>query len=298
MTITVMRGTDRHRQKADDRSAFVTCQTTLKDSVALSGRGLHGGDSASVIIHPAQENTGIVFSDGNHRFPGLATHVVDTSRGTTVGYNGSRVRTIEHLMAALRGRGVDNAVIEVFGNETPALDGSARPYVDAIDSVGIAELDAVRRVITLTEPVWVQRGDSFVLAVPAQRLSITYVMNYDHPLIGSQTITYQLDESDFGDRIAPARTFVLYEEVAGLLDSELARGGSIENVIVIWRDHMSSDLRFPDELARHKVMDLVGDLSLIGGLLQADVLAVKSGHTLNVEFATKICESMKSRDAC
>ena len=119
-------------------------------------------------------------------------------------------------------------------------------------------------------------------------MSITYVMNYDHPLIGSQSTTYVLKESDFAEEIAPARTFVLYEEVAGLLDMELARGGSLDNVIVVWPDRMSSNLRFSDELARHKVMDLIGDLSLVGGLLQAEVLAVKSGHALNVEFANQV----------
>ncbi len=191
-------------------------------------------------------------------------------------------------MAALRGMGVDNAVIEVSGCETPALDGSALPYVEAMDSVGLIVQDAPRRTIKLREPVYVQGNSSFVLAVPADHLSITYVMNYDHPLIGLQSKTYVLKESDFADEIAPARTFVLYEEVAGLLNMESARGGSLDNVIVVWPDKMSSDLRFPDELARHKVMDLVGDLSLIGGLLQAEVLAVKSGHALNIEFANEV----------
>jgi UDP-3-O-[3-hydroxymyristoyl] N-acetylglucosamine deacetylase len=119
-------------------------------------------------------------------------------------------------------------------------------------------------------------------------------MNYDHPLIGSQSATYELRENDFGRQIAPARTFVLYEEVSKLLDNDLARGGSFDNAIVVWRDRMSSKLRFPDELVRHKVMDLVGDLALIGGLLQADVVAVKSGHALNVEFAREV-ESQRSK---
>ena len=267
-------------------------QMTLKDSVKLTGKGLHGGEETSVVIHPAPENSGIIFCDGPCRIHGLASNVIDTSRGTTIGSNGSRVRTIEHLMAALRGMGVDNATVEVLGSETPALDGSALPYTEAIGSVGLVELDAVRKPIILTEPVWVQNNDSFILAIPAPSLRITYVMNYDHPMIGSQTATYALSESNFSDEIAPARTFVLYEEVAGLLDNELARGGSIDNVIVIWQDRLSSQLRFPDELVRHKVMDLVGDMSLIGGLLQAEVLAVKSGHKLNVEFAKKVNAAM------
>lgn len=263
-------------------------QSTLMSSVKLTGTGLHSGGETRVIIHPAPENTGIMFRRDSSCVAGLACNVTDTSRGTTIGENGATILTVEHLMAALRGRGVDNAVIEVSGPELPALDGSARPYVEAIDSVGLAEQSVYRNAIILKEPVWVQGKDSFVLAVPAPYLQITYVLNYDHPMIGSQTATYVFKESDFGQEIAPARTFVLYEEVAGLLDRNLARGGSLDNAIVIYRDHMSSELRFPDELVRHKVMDLVGDVALVGGLLQAEILAVKSGHRLNVEFAREV----------
>ena len=277
------------------RAAAASMQMTLAHAVKLSGRGLHSGGDTSVFIHPAPENTGVVFRNGAQRIRGLAGNVVDTSRGTTIGLNGARVRTVEHLMAALRGKGVDNAVVEVAGPETPALDGSALPYVEAIDSVGLTELDARRRTVAITEPIYVQQEDSFILAVPAPRLSITYVMNYDHPMIGSQSATYVTNKDDFGCEIAPARTFVLYEEVAGLLDNDLARGGSLDNVIVVWRDRLSSELRFPDELVRHKLIDLLGDLSLVGGFLQAEVLAVKSGHTLNVEFARNVSNAYAER---
>ncbi|MCL5103950.1 MAG: UDP-3-O-acyl-N-acetylglucosamine deacetylase [Armatimonadetes bacterium] len=267
-------------------------QKTLAGSVRLSGTGLHSGGDTSVVIRPAPENTGVVFSDGTHIIRGLASNVVDTSRGTSIGFNGTRIRTIEHLMAALRGSGVDNAVVEVIGPELPALDGSALPYVEAIDAVGLIDLASTRKPIVLTEPVCVRQNGSFVLAVPAPRLSITYVLSYDHPLIGSQTATYVLEESDFGSELAPARTFVLYEEVEGLLNDGLSQGGSLDNVIVIWQDRMSSELRFEDELARHKVVDLIGDLALVGGLLQAEILAVKSGHALNVEFARAVSHSI------
>lgn len=263
-------------------------QRTLKNRIVLSGRGLHSGDDSRIILHPAGENTGILFTNGTCTTRALAHNVIDTSRGTTIGYNGDSFRTVEHLMAALRGRGVDNVVVEFSGCETPALDGSAKPIVDAIDDVGLEELDTERRPIRLTEPVCVRQNGSFILAVPASELRITYVLHYDHPMIGSQTATFVLEECDFGSEIAPARTFVLYEEVAGLLENRLARGGSLDNAIVIWQDRMSSELRFPDELVRHKVVDLVGDLSLIGGPLQAEVLAVKSGHALNVEFAKEV----------
>lgn len=263
-------------------------QWTLADSVRLSGRGLHSGSATTVVIHPSPKNTGIIFRTGGDVISGLVANVVDTSRGTTIGCNGTRVRTIEHLMAALRGKGVDNAVVEVIGSETPALDGSALPYVEAIDAVGLVDLGVPRKVVKLREPVSVQQNGSFIIAVPANQLSVTYVLNYNHPLIGAQSGTYVLSEKNFGREIAPARTFVLYEEVAGLLDNDLARGGSFDNAIVVWQDRMSSRLRFPDELVRHKVMDLIGDLALVGGLLLAEIVAVKSGHALNVEFARQV----------
>lgn len=271
------------------RSVVTSNQTTIAESVRLVGTGLHSGAQTSVWIHPAQEDLGIVFSDGNNNIVrALASNVTDTSRGTTIGDNGTSFRTIEHLMSALSGEGIDNAIIEVLGPELPALDGSARQYSEAIGAVGVVELDAKRRVIQLSEPVCVRRNGSFIVAVPAPKLSVTYVLNYDHPMIGSQTAEYVPGETDFGEEIAPARTFVLYEEVAGLLNEGLSQGGSIDNVIVIWQDHMSSDLRFMNELVRHKVMDMIGDLYLAGGVIQAEILAVKSGHMLNVEFAREV----------
>lgn len=274
------------------REEIVAFQMTLANSVRLSGKGLHSGSETVVDIHPAPENTGIVFRHGMNVISGLASNVVDTSRGTTIGFDGFRVLTVEHLMAALRGTGVDNAYIEVVGGETPALDGSAMPYIEAIEGVGLVEQEAERNCIDIEEPICVRRKDSFILAVPASEMKITYVLDYDHPMIGSQTTNYTLNEADFGREIAPARTFVLYEEVAGLLDRELAQGGSVDNVVVIWRDRLSSPLRFPDELVRHKVLDMVGDLSLIGGILNAEILAVRSGHALNIEFSKEVLRTV------
>jgi len=293
MTILNIDGTAGTRRAAREDAAIF--QMTLAKSVKLSGKGLHSGRDTVVEIHAAPENTGIMFRHGLHTVSGLASNVVDTSRGTTIGFNGFRVQTIEHLMAALRGTGVDNAFVEVIGGETPALDGSAKPYVRAIQSAGLVEQEAERWTFSLTEPICVRRNDSFILAVPANEMRMTYVIDYDHPMIGSQSSSYVLNEADFAKEIAPARTFVLYEEVADLLDRELAQGGSIDNVIVIWRDRMSSRLRFRDELVRHKVMDMVGDLALAGGIINAEILAVRSGHSLNVEFAKEVLRTVSCR---
>jgi UDP-3-O-[3-hydroxymyristoyl] N-acetylglucosamine deacetylase len=263
----------------------------------ISGTGLHSGDRAEIIVHPSEEDKGIVFASNGHRIRGLASNVVGTARGTNLGSNGARFQTVEHLMAALNGMGVDNAYVEVSGPEMPALDGSAMAYVDAIRSVGTVELPKARNIVKIQEPIWVRGGASFILAVPSDHFKITYVMNYEHPMIGSQTATFEITESSFADEIAPARTFVMYEEVAELLSRKLARGGSVANAIVIWQDRLSSDLRFPDELARHKVLDLVGDLALVGGRLQAEIVAVKSGHALNVEFAAKLADHAAGRES-
>jgi UDP-3-O-[3-hydroxymyristoyl] N-acetylglucosamine deacetylase len=263
-------------------------QMSLAESVSLSGTGLHTGCDCVVRVHPAAEDTGIIFRGGRKLVQGDVSNVVDTSRGTTIGFDGTRIRTVEHLMAALRGTGIDNAEIEVMGQELPALDGSALPYCDAFLAAGLSEQSAPRSPITIDEPICVRQNGSFILAIPAPELRLTYVMNYDHPLIGAQTATYVLREWDFAREIAPARTFVLYEEVARLLDNDLARGGSFDNAIVLWQDRMSSELRFSDELVRHKVVDLIGDMSLVGGLLHAEIVAVKSGHALNVEFVREV----------
>jgi UDP-3-O-[3-hydroxymyristoyl] N-acetylglucosamine deacetylase len=268
---------------------------SLARRVKLTGTGLHSGAESTVVVYPASENTGIIFREGSHCVEANAGNVVDTSRGTTIGFNGTRIRTVEHLMAALCGMGVDNAEIEVSGSELPALDGSALPYCEAFVSAGLVEQAADRKAVTIDAPICVRQNGSFILAIPATELRLTYVMNYDHPLIGAQSATYVVREWDFAREIAPARTFVLYEEVAGLLDNDLARGGSFDNAIVLWQDRMSSELRFTDELVRHKVVDLIGDLSLIGGLLQAEVVAVKSGHALNVEFAREVRRAAASK---
>lgn len=265
-------------------------QRTLAERVTIRGTGLHSGDRVEVVLHPAEEDAGIVFLGGGERVAGLVSNVVGTARGTTLGRNGTSFATVEHLMAALRGLGIDNSCVEVMGPEMPALDGSAMPYVEAISAVGTVELPKRRNVVTPRGPIWVSHNSSYILAIPAKRLKITYVMKYEHPLIGTQTATFVITESNFTRQIAPARTFVVFEEIAGLRSQQLAMGGSLANAIVVWQDRVSSDLRFPDELARHKVLDLVGDLALVGSNLAAEIVAVKSGHAMNVAFAQMLMD--------
>jgi UDP-3-O-acyl N-acetylglucosamine deacetylase len=256
--------------------------------VRISGLGLHSGTDTSVTINPADADTGVIFRVDGATVNGVASNVVDTSRGTTIGLNGRKVKTVEHLMAALHGSGVDNAVVDVEGEEMPAVDGSAKPFLEAINSVGTIEQDAERVVLKITEPVWAVRNGSYILAVPSDRLKITYIMRYDHPMIGTQSATFVMRDGNFLEEIAPARTFVLYEELPGLISRQLAKGGDLSNAIVVWQNSVSTALRFPDELVRHKVLDLVGDLRLLGCSLCAEIVAVKSGHALNVDFVNRL----------
>lgn len=263
-------------------------QATLADNISIEGVGLHSGQRVKLTIRAAAAGTGIVFTDGRVIVPARADYVVDTSRGTTLGYDGAVFRTIEHVLGALSGMGIDNALIEIEGPEVPAMDGSAKLIAEAIETAGIVLQDEEKCVINIPKPICVQSGDSFILALPANEFSITYVLNYDHPLIGAQCSSYVVSADDFAREMAPARTFVLYEEVAALLDKELARGGNIDNVIVFWQDKISTQLRYEDELVRHKMLDMIGDFTLCGGRLNAEVLAVRSGHRLNVEFAKAV----------
>jgi UDP-3-O-[3-hydroxymyristoyl] N-acetylglucosamine deacetylase len=271
--------------------SLVSYQRTLKSSFTLSGVGLHSGNMVDITIRPAPADTGIVFQDERSQVAALASNVVDTSRGTTIGNKISHFKTVEHLVASLYAMGIDNAIVEMHGGESPALDGSALVYVQQIQKTGVVAQDSFREYIELSEPLWIGSEKGYILAVPSDELRFTFVLQYNHPMIGSQVVSYKLDESDFTSQIAPARTFALYEEVQYLLEHNLAKGGSVENAIIIWHDHFSTPLRFEDELVRHKVLDIIGDLALAGKRLKAEVLAVKSGHTMHTQFA-KILQSI------
>ena len=282
--------------RASGKSPAIDRQRTVGKDVGLSGAGLHTGEPCDVVISPADPDTGIVFVRNGAEIPAQAHNVTDTARGVSLSANGERVMTVEHVMAALLGCGVDNARVELSGPEIPALDGSSMPFVDALMAGGIAVQDRPRRVWKLREPVRVEKDDAYILATPSDGFSVNYTMQYAHPMIGVQSVAFALKGDAFQKEIAPARTFVLYEEVAGLISQRLAQGGNLYNTIVIWQDRLSCELRYPDEFARHKVLDVVGDLALAGGPFCADIVAVKSGHALNVELARRLNETFVRMD--
>ena len=266
-------------------------QTTLRDHTALCGVGVHSGLPVTLTLHPADAGTGLRFvrtrADGGHEreIPADMAAVTATEFATVLGdESGPLVSTAEHVLAALSGLGVDNAVVEIDGPEAPIMDGSAAPFVAAIDSVGIATLDQPRRHIRVLKPVRVSMGDAYGEIAPNPRgFRVEAEVHYDHPLIGHQALAVDLKPDSFRREIARARTFGFMRDVTSLWNAGYALGASLENTLVVTDNRILNPegMRFPDEFVRHKVLDAVGDLALAGGPLMATYRSVRGGHKLN-----------------
>ena len=299
-------------------------QQTLKGAVPLSGVGLHTGREVTMTMKPANPGFGIRFQRIDLPEKPIvkadADYVVDTSRGTTIDHNGARVSTIEHTLAALVGMSVDNVLIELDGPEVPIMDGSARDFIEAIDSVGVQEQDAKRIVYAIDQNIHyydpVKNVD--MLAVPSSDYQVTTLIDFNSPVLGTQHATLK-HISEFRDEIAPCRTFCFLHELEYLLDLDLIKGGDVSNAIVVVDKVVSEDelerlakvfnkkkievksegilnniqLHFPNEPARHKLLDVVGDLALVGHSIKAHIIANRPGHASNVEFAKKIKQFIK-----
>lgn len=277
-------------------------QRTIAREVFLNGVGIHTGEPVSVRVMPASPETGIVFirTDLPHRptIPVKSARVVDVDksvRRTTLSKDGVEVQTVEHFMASLWGVGIDNAYVEVSGVEMPGLDGSAIQFVQQLSAAGTTEQPAPRRLFTLREPICVEEGDSSIVVFPDRTLRISYLLSYPHPLLKSQFVSYGLNGgASFEQAIAPARTFCLKEEAEALRRAGFGKGATFDNTLVLGEDGvLHNTLRFEDECARHKILDLLGDLYLLGAHLRAHVLAVKSGHPLNVKLLKKLDQALE-----
>ena len=266
-------------------------QTTLQDQVTVAGIGVHSGSPATLTLHPAEADTGIVFLrcgvDGQSDRE-LSAHyrsVTATEFATVLGdHNGPAVSTTEHVLAALHGLGVDNAVVEVDGPEVPIMDGSAEPFVAAIDQVGIVTLPAARRCIQVLKPVRVTKGDSYGELRPHLRgLRIETEIEFDHPLIGRQIFAIDVEPDLFRRELARARTFGFMRDVSKLWSAGYALGASFENTVVIAENRVLNPegVRFPDEFVRHKAVDAIGDMALSGAPLLGAYRSVRGGHKLN-----------------
>lgn len=279
----------------------MSSQKSLRQPVEIEGVGLHTGAETRVRLNPAPADSGIVFerSDlGGRPIAASAANVRSTSLATTLADGDASVGTVEHLMAALAGMGIDNARIEVEGPEVPILDGSAAPFVDAIRRAGMVTQASPRRDLSLRRPVTLRQGERTILALPSADLRISYAIDFSHPAIGYQAVTLRLDESVFAASIAPARTFCLLRDVRAMRDSGLARGGSLDNALVVGDDGvMNGQLRFRDEFVRHKVLDLIGDLALVGAPLKAHLIVFKGGHQMHAALVQKMLERRATQAA-
>ncbi len=289
-------------------------QQTLKAPISFSGKGLHTGVQVTMTVKPAPADTGIVFRridlEGSPAIPALCDYVVDTSRGTTIELNGARVATIEHIMSALWTLGVDNAEIEIDAPETPIMDGSAREYAAAIVETGLQEQAADRNYYQVTEKMVYtipEKGVAIIL-YPDDEFSVSLHVDYNSKVIGNQYATF-VPGDNYAAKIAPCRTFVFLHELEPLMNMNLIKGGDLDNAIVVVEnpvsdeqlDHLKKifnkqdiritggylnnlELRFNNELARHKLLDLLGDFALLGHRIKGRVWATRPGHFANTEF--------------
>jgi UDP-3-O-[3-hydroxymyristoyl] N-acetylglucosamine deacetylase len=273
-------------------------QRTFKQRAALSGIGLHSGAAVRVTLAPAPIDSGLVFVRDGAEIPALSEFVIDTTLNTSLGRGGVRIGTVEHLLAALAGCGIDNACIEVEGPEVPIADGSADPFVALVREAGIHEQRATRRYLLVRRTVGVAEGDKLARLSPARgRFAVNYTIDFNHPLISDQSYRLEINEKSFQKEIARARTFGFKRDVERLLGAGLARGGSLDNAVVVDDFNILNPegLRYPDEFVRHKILDAMGDLSLFGMPVIGQLTAIKSGHSLNQQLVRK---ALSERDAC
>ncbi|MBI3998380.1 MAG: UDP-3-O-[3-hydroxymyristoyl] N-acetylglucosamine deacetylase [Armatimonadetes bacterium] len=278
---------------------MTSLQRTIARPVMVSGVGLHSGAPSAARLLPAPVDSGVIFQrvdlDGAPMIPARLGEVVATERGVVLGRQ-APVATVEHLLSAARGLGIDNIRVELQGEELPCGDGSARIFVDALTQAGPMEQAAPRRPIVLDVPVWVSAGSSIIVAVPAPRFHVTYVTTADGVAVGPQMAEFNAETDDYATAIAPARTWGMLTEVESLRARGLARGASLATTLVIGEEGFVNEPRFPNEMARHKILDAVGDLSLLGRPLRAHILAVRAGHSLHVALAREITRRIGDQD--
>ena len=262
-------------------------QRTVRDDVSCTGIGLHSGEKVRLTIKPAPADNGICFIRKDlSGHPVIKTHfenVVDTNMCTTVGNNGFKVSTIEHLMAAFFGLGIDNARVELDGPEAPIMDGSSAPFIFLLKSAGVREQKNPKRFIVIKKPFKIDEGDRHIYIYPSNELKISYTIDFHHPLLRNQKYELCFSGKDFIKEISRARTFGFLKDIDILRENGLAKGGSLDNAIVIddFRIINEDGLRYKDEFVRHKILDFIGDLAILGAPVIGHFVVKKSGHFLN-----------------
>jgi UDP-3-O-[3-hydroxymyristoyl] N-acetylglucosamine deacetylase len=274
----------------------VRLQQTLANTVSCTGVGLHSGKPVTLTLRPAPTDTGVIFVNRNgHAGASLAAsveHLVPTELCTAISGNGFQVKTIEHVLAALAGLNIDNVYVDVDAAEAPVMDGSSAPFVRLIQSAGTVSQNRRRSFLKMTRPLEVVDGSRRIRIEPSSTPRITYTIQYDHPLIQTQTYAYEHSSRAFESEIAGARTFGFLQEVEALWARGLGRGGNLDNTVVLSHDGIlnESGLRFVDEFVRHKVLDLIGDFSLLGLPFIGHLIADRSGHALHTRLVKQIID--------
>ncbi len=272
----------------------MTKQTTLAKSVTTSGHGLHTGEAVTIRLHPAPAYTRYVFrrTDLNHfEIPAAPQYVARVSYATTLMKQGVMISTVEHLLAALAGSHVDNCIIEIDSLEVPILDGSSEPFLELIESAGIVELEEPRQHLRILKRVEEIQGNRRMSICPAETFSISCLIDFTHPMIGAQRRAVEISDGQFARHIASARTFGFLSEIETLRNMGLARGGSLENAVILTPEGgvMNREgLRYGDEFVRHKILDIIGDLALFGMPILGHVEAERTGHGVHTALVSRV----------
>jgi len=275
----------------------MTQQTTIAQPFTRTGVGLHSGETVTVSVQPANADEGRYFVRTDlpnlPQIPATVAAVSQTQMSTALATGEAKVRTVEHLLSALVGQGIDNARIEVNGAELPLLDGSSQNWVEQIQRVGWVSCQGIQKAgVEVTTPVWVQAEAAIVAAFPAAKTRLSYGIDFPVPAIGQQWYSWEPAQNDYDRAIAPARTFVMAQQVEALRQEGLIQGGSLDNALVCNEEGwLNPPLRFANEPVRHKLLDLVGDLSLLGTLPKAHIFAYKASHYLHIKLATLLTEN-------
>jgi len=268
-------------------------QRTVAQEISCSGVGLHSGKKVKFTIKPALPNSGITFErvdiSPNGSVKASFDNVIATNMATTIGFNGYSISTIEHLMAAFFGMGIDNALVQIDGEEVPIMDGSSAPFVFLLRNAGVTIQNNNKRFVLVKRPLKVVDGNRSVYLYPSDELKITYKIDFDHPLINDQVYEISFSRSSFIHEISKARTFGFLRDVQTLKNNGLAKGGSLDNAIVMdeFRVLNEDGLRYRDEFVRHKILDFIGDLAILGPIVIGHFVVERSGHSLNQKLLRK-----------
>jgi UDP-3-O-[3-hydroxymyristoyl] N-acetylglucosamine deacetylase len=278
---------------------MIRFQRTIKNSISCEGIGLHSGKVVKMTLKPAPAGAGIVFTRtdlGGVKIRAIASNTAETSYATTLMQNGASVMTVEHLLSTFVGLNIDNASVEVDSGEIPIMDGSARPFVHLIADAGIQSQESLQPMLKVIRPVFVREGNKQLAIWPAETASISYFIDFNHPMLKEQSLQYQPSAEAYLREVSGARTFGFLSDVKTLQANGLAKGASLDNAVALGEDSVLNEdgLRYKDEFVRHKILDLIGDMSLVGMPIIGHIVAHKSGHSLNAQMAGKLLASPES----